>query len=94
MAAQSFTNPSRRGRRQLRSACNQFLVKIDSGDSLLVLKTLTGRANALAVALDECGIAEIAGTLAGDDTILVVMREVSDRTKVKAMLEKMVSVKS
>lgn len=80
----------RRGRQQLRQACEQFLTKISSGDSLLVLKTLSGRANAVAVALDESNITEIAGTLAGDDTILVVTRAPGDREKVRAMLEEMV----
>lgn len=81
----------RRGRQQLRQACEQFLTKISSGDSLLVLRTLTGRANALAVAIDECNISEITGTLAGDDTVLLVMRETEDRAKVRQMLEEMVS---
>ena len=90
-SSEMFSQSGRRGpRRQLRNTCAQFLTKISTGDSLLVLKTLTGRANALAVALDESNIAEIAGTLAGDDTILVVTREPGDREKVKAMLEEMV----
>lgn len=90
-SAEMFSQSGRRGpRRQLRSTCEQFLTKISTGDSLLVLKTLSGRANALAVALDESNIPEIAGTLAGDDTILVVTREPGDREKVRAMLEEMV----
>ena len=86
-----FSQAGRPGpRRQLRTTCAQYLTKIQAGDSLLVLKTLSGRANALAVALDESNIAEIAGTLAGDDTILVVTRAPGDREKVRAMLEEMV----
>jgi len=91
-SAEMFSQSGRRGpRRQLRSTCEQFLTKISSGDSLLVLRTLTGRANALAVAIDECNISEITGTLAGDDTVLLVMRETEDRAKVRQMLEEMVS---
>ena len=41
---------TQRGRRQLKSACEQFVTKIELGGSLLVLKTLNGRANAVAVA--------------------------------------------
>lgn len=78
-----------RGTKELRHACEQFLTKIDDGDSLLVLRTLTGRANALAVAIDECGIDEVVGTLAGDDTVLLVMREKSDRETVRELLEKL-----
>src|SRR5580704_11973594 len=40
--------------------------------NLLVLHTSPGNANALAVALDNEGWPEIVGTIAGDDTILVV----------------------
>jgi len=81
----------RRGRRQLRAGCDQFLTKIDEGDALLVLKTLVGRANALAVAIDESGIPEVVSTLAGDDTILVVTRRVEDRAKLRALLEELVA---
>ena len=68
---------TQRGRRQLKMMCEQFVTKIEPGGALLVLKTLSGRANAVAVALDECRIEEIVGTIAGDDTILVIAR--SDR---------------
>lgn len=79
-----------RTRRQLKSACEQFVTKIDTGESLLVLKTLSGRANAVAVALDECGFSEVVGSLAGDDTIVVVARSEKDRAKLIALVEEMV----
>ena len=88
---QSFTNTATRGRKRLRSACEQFLAKIDTAESLLVLKTSSGHANALAVALDECAVSEIVGTLAGDDTVVVLLRQATDRAKVRAMFEEMVS---
>ena len=79
-----------RGRRQLKIACEQFLTKVEPGGSLLVLKTLSGRANALAVALDEARLDEIVGTIAGDDTILVIARDARDRDKVKKLFDEMV----
>ncbi len=79
-----------RTRRQLKSACEQFVTKIDTGESLLVLKTLSGRANAVAVALDECGFSEVVGSLAGDDTIVVVARSEKDRAKLIELVEEMV----
>jgi len=79
-----------RGRRQLKLACEQFLTKVEPGGALLVLKTLTGRANALAVALDECRLDGIVGTIAGDDTILVIVRSASDRDKVQKLFGEMV----
>lgn len=81
---------SRRGESQLRSACEQFVTKIDSGASLLILKTLSGSANAVAVAIDECGLPEVVGTLAGDDTILVIARDDGDRSRLRSILEEMV----
>jgi transcriptional regulator of arginine metabolism len=79
-----------RGRRQLKLACEQFVTKVELGGSLLVLKTLTGRANAVAVALDEYRLDEIVGTIAGDDTILVIARNTSDRAKIKKLFDEMV----
>jgi transcriptional regulator of arginine metabolism len=81
---------TQRGRRQLKMMSEQFVTKIESGGALLVLKTLTGRANAVAVALDECRLEEIVGTIAGDDTILVIARDVRDRDKIKKMFDQMV----
>lgn len=42
--------------------------------NLVVLKTPVGSASPLAIALDQAGWPEIVGTIAGDDTILVVAR--------------------
>jgi transcriptional regulator of arginine metabolism len=81
---------TQRGRRQLKSACEQFVTKIETGGSLLVLKTLTGRANAVAVALDEYRLDGIVGTLAGDDTILVIARNDRDRARIKKVFDEMV----
>ncbi len=60
---------------------------IDTGDALLLIKTPIGHANAVAVALDACGLPEIAGTLAGDDTILLVLRRREDRAPLRRRLE-------
>jgi transcriptional regulator of arginine metabolism len=43
--------------------------------NLGVIKTLPGFASSTALAIDESGCREILGTIAGDDTILVVMRD-------------------
>jgi transcriptional regulator of arginine metabolism len=62
----------------------------DGVDNLLLVKTLTGGAQPIAVALDWEEWPEIVGTLAGDDTILVILRTrealepVSERLRVLA----------
>lgn len=50
----------------------EFLLEVRLARNLAVLKTTPGSASPLAVALDQCDWPEIVGTIAGDDTILVV----------------------
>ncbi len=50
----------------------EALLDVRLAQNLLVLKTLPGNANALAAALDQANWPEVTGTLAGDDTVLVV----------------------
>jgi len=59
-------------RPDLPSVAAEFLRDIRQAQNLLVLRTAPGNANALAVALDHEDLAEVVGTLAGDDTILVI----------------------
>jgi transcriptional regulator of arginine metabolism len=54
------------------SVAAEHLTDVRLAQNLMVLKTRPGHANALAVALDEASWPEIVGTVAGDDTILVV----------------------
>lgn len=54
--------------------------------NLLVLHTSPGNANALAVALDKENWPEIVGTIAGDDTILVVAPDTNAAERLRAKL--------
>ncbi len=49
--------------------------KVEYSGNLLVLKTDPGEASPVGLALDRMGWAEVAGTVAGDDPLLVVVRE-------------------
>jgi transcriptional regulator of arginine metabolism len=53
----------------------ELLAGTDASGNLAVLRTPPGAAQFLASALDRSGLPEIVGTIAGDDTILVVARE-------------------
>jgi transcriptional regulator of arginine metabolism len=64
--------------RECRAAVDDYLRRFDVVDQLVVLKTDAGQAQPLAVALDRAGLAEIVGTIAGDDTILVICRSAPD----------------
>jgi transcriptional regulator of arginine metabolism len=50
----------------------EFLQDVRQAQNMLVLKTAPGHANALAVAIDAEESPEVVGTIAGDDTILVI----------------------
>lgn len=60
---------------RLRQLLEEFMVGMEASGNLVVLRTPPGAANALARALDEAEVDDVIGTVAGDDTILVVARE-------------------
>lgn len=62
-------------------------VGADGVGNLLVLKTLVGGAQPIAVAIDAEGWTEIVGTLSGDDTILIVLRKPEHRDEIVQRIE-------
>lgn len=54
----------------------QMVLGIEHNECLVVLRTPAGMAPAVGIELDELGHADVLGTLAGDDTVLVVPRSV------------------
>ncbi|SHG78601.1 transcriptional regulator, ArgR family [Jatrophihabitans endophyticus] len=53
----------------------EMLTSVEASANLVVLRTLPGAAQYLASALDRAGLPQVLGTIAGDDTILVVARD-------------------
>ena len=62
-------------------------LSIEFSGNQAVIKTLPGHANSVAFALDNLAIREVLGTIAGDDTILVVPRDGVSRRKLLAALQ-------
>lgn len=60
----------------------EFLQDVKSAQNLVVLKTAPGHANSVAVALDNAEWEEVVGTIAGDDTILVITPDNTTAAKV------------
>ncbi len=60
---------------ELTSALRRWAVSLDASANLLVLHTPPGHANALARAIDQARLPDVLGTIAGDDTIMVIARE-------------------
>jgi transcriptional regulator of arginine metabolism len=53
----------------------ELCVSAEATGPLVVLRTPAGGANLLASALDRAGLPEVAGTVAGDDTVLLITRQ-------------------
>jgi len=68
----------------------EAFVSSDSAQNILVVKTVSGMAMAVAAALDNIGWKEIVGCIAGDDTVMCVIRTVEDTEAVMKELEKIV----
>ena len=72
---------------ECRTAIDDYLRRYDVVDQLVVLRTDTGQAQPLAVAIDRASLPEIVGTIAGDDTILVICRSGSHAAHLSQRLE-------
>jgi transcriptional regulator of arginine metabolism len=60
----------------------EFLLDVRAAQNLVVLRTAPGHANSVAVALDNEEWPEIVGTIAGDDTILVIAPDASTASRI------------
>ena len=60
---------------RLARLAGELLISAEASANLVVLRTPPGAAHFLASAVDRAGLPEILGTIAGDDTILVVTRD-------------------
>src|SRR5688572_15202133 len=59
----------------LHRAAAEYLTRVDRVQQLVLLRTGPGQAQLLGVAIDGARLPEVVGTLAGDDTILVITRD-------------------
>lgn len=67
---------------------------IPVGSNLVVIRTSTGAAGAVAVELDRLALPEVVGTIAGDDTIFVAIRSRAAQGRVMNALRRMVIPKA
>ena len=59
----------------LAHAAAEFVRRVDRVQHMVVIRTGAGQAQALALAIDGAHLPEAVGTIAGDDTILVIARD-------------------
>ena len=75
---------------QMRKAVAALVRSFERVDTLIVVRTDPGQANGLAVLIDRTKAPEVAGTLAGDDTILLVCRGLENAMAMEQRLNVMV----
>jgi transcriptional regulator of arginine metabolism len=68
---------------------SEYLLSVEAVQQLVVVKTGTGQAQILAVAIDRARLPEIAGTLAGDDTILIIARDPKSAQEIARQLREL-----
>ncbi|MGF9799142.1 transcriptional regulator AhrC/ArgR [Brevibacillus agri] len=78
MPAEQKFNPLQKLKRMLVDS----FVSIDQADHFIVLKTLSGHANAVAELIDNLPWEEIMGTISGDNTILIICRSKENTAEV------------
>lgn len=67
--------------RMLAATLSELALDVGPGDALFAIRTLSGCANAVAIALDEADLDGVLATVAGDDTILVLCRDAEVRSQ-------------
>ena len=72
-----------------RSVFSQSVISIEAAMHTIVIKTLTGMAQAACVAIDSCIGDKIVGSIAGDDTILIITKDVEKAKEAEKALNDM-----
>ena len=67
----------------------ESLLSVSSANNLIVVKTLSGSANVAAEALDSMHWPEVLGTLAGDNTVLLIIRSNEETITVTSRIREM-----
>ena len=68
----------------------EAFISMDMAQNILVVKTVSGMAMAVAAALDSLQMSEIVGCIAGDDTIMAAIRSVDDTGTVMERIRKLI----
>ena len=93
-SAYCYAKPGRRetafNERMIRMMSDSTL-SVDYAGQMIVVKTLSGSANAAAEAIDNMNWKEVLGTIAGDNTVFLVVRNEEDSAEIAARIQKMIT---
>lgn len=74
----------------LESLLPTLFVSAESAGNLMVVRTMTGGAQAVGLAIDSVEWPEVMGTIAGDDTVLLILRDPEQASAIQSRLDTMV----
>lgn len=83
--AQKLSEQARKKTVKFRSIFVEAVINVDSAQNIVVVKCHVGMGNAACAAIDMMELAGVVGTLAGDDTVFILMR---DEQQAKALAAK------
>ena len=77
----------------LNSAITDAVIRVEAAGHIVVVRTFSGMANAIAVCFDSLRREDIVGSVAGDDTILLVVKTSEGALKLESDLREMFGIK-
>ena len=82
-----YTKPIDPRLKRLRNLFHQSVLSIDYTENFIVIKTLGGSANSAATLIDHLDNPEIMGTIAGDDTIFIIVKTKDEVVRIVKQLK-------
>lgn len=73
----------------LQRMVSELVVEVKRADNLLIIKAQPGTANGIAAAIDAAELPDVLGSLAGNDTILVISQTVQDSERLESLIKKL-----
>lgn len=73
----------------LQRMVSELVVDVQRADNLLIIKAQPGTANGIAAAIDAAELPDVLGSLAGNDTILVISRTGEDSERLEGLIAKL-----
>jgi transcriptional regulator of arginine metabolism len=72
----------------LQRMISELVTKVVQADTMVIVKASPGTAPGVAAALDGAGLEEVLGSIAGDDTILVITKSADDAASIVSTIDK------
>ena len=79
--------------RHLQRMLSEFVVSAQRADNLVVIRCQPGTASGVAAAVDDAGVDHVLGSVAGNDTVLVVVASADDAKEFQSLVEKLASAR-